>query len=325
MFAVVLAYYRGNRQQLQAKLLAKCKLIRQKGRYQMTLRKLIQQAMAGLTVYSADAGQSQLWGHLDQLIHEKTDLVPIFRQWIYHDVASITRFYGGEVTEEIRRKTIHDYDNIPLNDIQYGHFVVKLFIIGASLVTIWQGENAIEKLLVAKGTTHPAESPRETVRGGLWCDNSVCNLLHSSDNQEEILRELDALNLNSISDKVLNPMQLIPKNTLPANYRAHSSIVIALHTLNRWLFTQAEGRQIEFQLPISGDATETMHNLSIVLKDAISDYPNTIISDFVQAYFDGDLVAITPLLRRLPLTSWEQFVVQCGTLTRKQWDESKRL
>src|SRR5690606_2783264 len=157
----------------------------------MTIQGLISQNSASLTIYSPDALQSGLLGHLDHTIHEQTGLVPIFRQWIYHDVASITRFYGGEVTEETHNKTIRDYDNIPLENVQYGHLVVKLFITGASLLTIWQGDNAIENLLAVKGKTHPAESPPDTVRGGLWCDNSVCNLLHCSDNQDEVLREIE--------------------------------------------------------------------------------------------------------------------------------------
>lgn len=288
----------------------------------MTIQQLISQNSASLTVYSPDALQSGLLGHLDHMIHEQKGLVPIFRQWIYHDVASITRFYGGEVTEETYNKTIQDYDNIPLENVQYGHFVVKLFITGASLLTIWQGDNAIENLLAVKGKTHPAESSPDTVRGGLWCDNSVCNLLHCSDKQDEVLREIEALQLNDLLDNMPTQKSLIPKRTVSSGYIAHSSIVIALHAINRWLFTQPNPTAIDIHLPKSGDARETMQSLSALLKKCASSYPSTIISDFADAYFESDLVAITPLLRQLPLTTWEQFVMQCGTLTRKQWDDN---
>lgn len=288
----------------------------------MTGQQLISQNSASLTVYSPDATQSQLWGHLDHMIHEQTGLVPIFRQWIYHDVASITRFYGGEVTEETHKKTHQDYDNIPAKDIQYGHLVVKLFITGASLLTIWQGDNAIENLLAVKGKTHPAESPPNTVRGALWCDNSVCNLLHCSDNQDEVLREIEALQLNDLLGNSLTQQSLIPKRTLSSNYIAHSSIVIALHAINRWLFTQPNSRAIDIHLSKSGDAKETIQSLSVLLNKTASSHPNTIISDFADAYLNADLVAITPLLCHLPFTPWERFVMQCGTLTRKQWDNS---
>ena len=286
----------------------------------MTLRHSISENHASLTVYSPDATQSQLLGHLDHMIHEQAGLVPIFRQWIHHDVASITRFYGGEVTEETASKTIDDYENIPLENIQYGHYVVRLFITGASLLTIWQGDNAIENLLAVKGTTHPAESPQNTIRGGLWCDNSVCNLLHCSDEPDEVLREIDALRLNDLLDKSPTQQSLIPKQALSPNYVAHSSIVIALHAINRWLFTHASTQALDIQLPKSGDAKDTMQSLSVSLREIVSNYPKTIISDFADAYFEGDIVSITPLLHQLPLTTWEQFVIQCGTLTRHQWD-----
>ncbi|GAB5493516.1 MAG: hypothetical protein Phog2KO_37310 [Phototrophicaceae bacterium] len=286
----------------------------------MTLKQDIIQNQAGLSIYSPDATQSQLWGHLDHHIHDKTALKPVFRQWIYHDIPSITLFYGGEVTEETRKRARHDYDKIPLSDLQYGHLVVKLFITGASLLTIWQGEDAIEQLLKVKGKTHPADSAQATVRGSLWCDNSVCNLMHSSDTPDEVLRELEALDIDNILDRKMQATDLIPKQALASNYRANSSLIIALHTINRFLITVKHSSPIEFNLAVSGDARETMRTLSPLLNAVTQDYPNTLIADFVTAYFEGDIVRLTPLLHQLPLTTWESFVMQCGTLTRKQWD-----
>ena len=286
----------------------------------MALKRDIFQNKVGLSIYSPDATQSQLWGHLDHLIHNTTGLSPSYRQWIYHDVPSIMRFYGGEVTEETRKRTRHDYEQIPVETLQYGHLVVKLFIMGASLLTIWQGNNAIEQLLKVKGKTHPADSAQATVRGGLWCDNSVCNLMHSSDNPDELMRELEALGIDHILDRKMQTLDLIPKQSLASNYRAHASIIIALHTVNRYLMTIKASSPIIFKVSDSGDAKTTMQILSPLLQASAADHPNTIIADFVDAYFEGDIVRMNPLLQRLPMTTWERFVMQCGTLTRKQWD-----
>ena len=59
-----------------------------------------------------------------------------------------------------------------------------------------------QTLLNVKGKTQPAEADEESIRGGFWCDNGVCNLAHTSDDAAEAERELAALQLEQWLDAV---------------------------------------------------------------------------------------------------------------------------
>jgi nucleoside diphosphate kinase len=203
------------------------------------LRDLFQDQQAGLTVYSPDCAQSRLWGNLDHAIHAATGLQIVRRHWINHDINSSLRFYAGPEDEppaaQDPAEAIRKYDSIPAETLQYGHLVMKLLIMGPSLVTIWRGEQAIPTLLRVKGTTQPAEAAAGSIRGGFWCDNGVCNLVHTSDDPAEAERELAALQLDHWLDEDAGHAALIDPIPAPQAYVAHSGIAIVCDVVIRRL------------------------------------------------------------------------------------------
>ena len=284
------------------------------------LKQLLAQNQAGLTVYSPDCTHSRLWGHIDQAIHKATGFQIGRRQWVNHDINSIMRFYqeeGDEVPpEQDPAEARQKYDNIPVEILQSGHLVVKLLMQGPSLVTIWQGEDAIPTLLKVKGKTQPAEAGADTVRGRFWCDNGVCNLMHSSDDTAAVKRELAALNLTHWLEEILNPLPLIPPISLPTAHIPHSAISTVCELVNRLLQTTADD-PLSIQLPPSGDARETNQQLTALLRQTAAQQPT--LAPFINAFLSGDLPTTTNLLQSLPATRWEYFVLQCGVLNRDKW------
>lgn len=286
-----------------------------------SLKQFLHQGQVGLTVYSPDAVHSHLWRNLDHDIHTKTGLKVGYRQWIYHDVGSIEAFYrddsGQAVEPEPNRPKTINLDDIPVEKLRAGHFVVKLFTSGPSLLTLWHGEGAIPQLLTLKGRTHPADAQPHSIRGRFWCDNAVCNLLHTSDDAAEAEREIKALRLGHLLDAEPVMGQLAEARLVDKSYIGHSSIVILCEVVNRLLAT-TDAEPLLIELPESGDARETMQQLSQLL-NATATTTDSHIATLIRAYFAGDLVAVTAMLKTLPITSWEHFVLQCGVLSMDKW------
>lgn len=288
------------------------------------LKHLFQNQQAGFTVYSPDCAQSRLWGNLDHAIHEATGFQVAYRQWINHDVNSIVRFYAapGEPTppEQNPEEAARKYDNVPIENLQYGHLVVKLFLLGPALLTIWQGQNVIETLSVLKGSTHPSEAAPHSIRGGFWCDNSVCNLIHVSDNVSEAERELQALHLRHLLDNEVGSCDLIAPIPAPKHYIAHSAISVVSDVINRMLIAINPAEKLIFELPVSGSSQETQQLLTPLLQQTAQKFPQTLIAAFIESYLAGDVITTTRLLKQLPITHWEYFIIQCGTMTRYKWN-----
>lgn len=285
-----------------------------------SLRTLFQNQQAGLTVYSPDCAQSRLWGNLDHAIHETTGFQIVRRQWINHDINSILRFYRAPDEEppadQDPVEAIRKYDSIPADKLQYGHLMVKLLMLGPSLVTIWRGESVIPRLLNLKGKTQPAEAAEGSIRGGFWCDNGICNLMHTSDDTAEALRELAALKLDHWLDDETGQAPLMAPIPAPSDYVAHSGIAIVCDVMYRILIAEnAEAASIH--LPVSGNAKETNQQLTFHLRETATRHPQT--TPFINAFLTGDLIAVTEMLASLPVTRWEHFVIQCGTVNRDRW------
>lgn len=275
------------------------------------LQALFETGQAGLTVYTPDCTYSRLWGNLDHAIQAATGFQVVARRWIKHDINSILRFYTDpndeSPSEQDTEEAVKKYERVPPEILQAGHLVVRHLLMAASLVTIWQGDNAIETLLNLKGKTHPAEAEPNTIRSGFWCENAVCNLMHSSDNQAEAERELTAVNLSHVLDEQVKVLPLIHPRELPVSYVAHSGLSVLCDVLIRM------GEPITIQLPPSGGARACNDYLVQCLQKVSS------ATELAEAYLAGDVVAVTNLMEGLPVTQWEHFVIQCGTLTRDKW------
>jgi nucleoside diphosphate kinase len=285
------------------------------------LGELFRDQQAGLTVYSPDCAQSRLWGNLDHAIHAATGFQIVRRHWISHDINSILRFYSGPdgapPAEQDPAAAIHKYDNIPAETLQYGHLVTRLLLMGPALVTIWRGDDAIPALLRSKGKTQPAEAAAGSIRGGFWCDNGVCNLVHSSDDTAEAERELAALKLDHWLDEDVGHYPLLDPIPAPAAYVAHSGISVVCDVVNRLLIA-GNAECMPIRLPASGGARETNQQLTVHLRQTAARHATT--APFIDAFLAGDLIAVTAMLKSLPVTRWEHFAIQCGAVNRDRWN-----
>jgi nucleoside diphosphate kinase len=289
------------------------------------LKQLLSEEKVGLTVYSPDCIQSRLWGNLDSRISDATGLQVGYRTWIYHDVNSVERFYRADdedepanpQTTESPIERARKLEDVPAEKLQAGHLVVRLLVSGSSLLTIWHGDNAIQKLLAIKGRTHPAQAEAQTIRGSFWCDNAVCNLIHSSDSAAELERELKAVGLGELLDSAPKMGRLA--QVRPQAYPTHSGIVSVCDVVKRVLEISDDAELFEYELPSSGDAHETMQYLTSLLQTAAAKMSGHPVAGFIESYLRGDIVAVTAAMKQMPVTKWEHFVIQCGTLSRDRW------
>ena len=288
-----------------------------------TLNTFLQDGQLGLTVYSPDAAYSRLWGNLDLAIQEATGFQIAQRHWINHDVNSVRRFYGVYDQEESDPQAVAQrYEQIPPQDLQPGHMVVRLLVSGPSLLTLWQGEDAIPTLLNLKGQTHPALADPTMLRGRFWCDTAVCNLVHSSDDIAEVKRELEAVDLRHLLDTEPQPFASMTPIERPSNCVAHCALSIVCDVVNRVRILMPDVQPIPVLLPESGDARETVTVCTGVLEQMMADQPDEEIVAFIESYLEADVVGVTQTMENLPVTPWERFVIQCGALTREDWRES---
>ncbi len=288
-----------------------------------TLNQLLEADQLGLTVYLPECARSRLWGNLDQAIHEATGYEPVYRRWIIHDYNSVMRFYAEDEDEipqsDNPQVATRKYDDIPADILQYGHLVVKLLLMGPSLLTLWRGDSAIAELLMVKGATHPAEATKSSIRGRFWCDNAVSNLMHSSDTRAEARRELIAVGLDAIFDQAPTVLPLIMPISPPKWVMPHCAVSVVADVVNRVLVANGNMRNLYAKLPISGDAKETYALFSTELHSLTSRYPPLPIAPFITSYFAGDMVALDNSLKHLPVTQWERFIIQCGAISQDKW------
>lgn len=289
-----------------------------------TLRERFEKQQAGFTVYSPDCARSRLWGNLDHAIHQATGFLPVYRHWIRHDFNSVMRFYraSGEepAVEEDPQEAAQRYANIPAEELHYGHLVMKLFLSGPALLTMWQGENVVPTLLALKGQTHPAEAAPNTIRGRFWCDNAVANLLHTSDDDAEAARELRAINLGYLLDAELIPRPLLDALPPPAGYVAHSGISVVGDLARRLCIGLGLEAPSGVELPPSGDAKETEQVLAGSLRETARRLSGSEVAALINAYLTGDVVTVSHMMEAMPLTEWEYFIIQCGAITRDKWN-----
>jgi nucleoside diphosphate kinase len=142
---------------------------------------------AALIILSPDAIQANMIRPITDFLFEKIGLFPRYKFSISHTNKTIREFYKNSNIGK-RRFEILD----------------QLFLSGESIGFVYEGENLYETLTLIKGLSHPAKCKTDQIRGFFWCDSKVFNLIHSSDNSQEALRELEILS-NSIKVSTFNP------------------------------------------------------------------------------------------------------------------------
>ena len=141
------------------------------------------------------------------------------------------------------------------------------------------------------------------------------------------MRELAALKLDHWLDEEAGQVPLIDPIPAPIAVVAHSGISIVCDVVKRVLsvgtLRQAQGPQLKsIDLPASGSAKESNHQLTVHLRETAASHPDT--APFINAFLAGDLITVTEMLESLPITSWEQFAIQCGTVNRDRWTSTRK-
>ena len=272
------------------------------------LKDLLDRDELGLTVYMPDSSRSHLWGNLDQFIHQKTGFQPVARQIFNQDYNSLSCFYNVPAAIE-RPLSIEDYlrklATVPVADLEFGHLFTKMQITGPSLLTLWKGSQAIDVLLKLKGIAHPAKAERGTIRSGFWCDSPVCNLVHSSDNNQDLVRELQAISLVELLNQPEQSINLAQPREYPLDSIAHCGIS---------LVTKLVDRDSKTQLPLSGDSFQTVNTCLKILKA-------TAPTELAIGFLKGDLSLVSNALDSLSVNDWDRLVILASTLSRKEWIE----
>lgn len=264
----------------------------------------------GLTVYSPDTYNSNLAKQIDCFIINKIKLTPEYREVIMHDENSIKRFYEPIVSNN---------PNLEL--------VVQLFTSGPSLLTIWSGDNAISKLISIKGKSHPKLAEDNTIRGNFWCDNKVCNLVHTSDSNNEMYRELESIQKKSILELPFlnNDMNF---NRVESDYNFHNSNNSMISHNGMFIFAYCIARLLKKisgvnlnipKLPENGNSKAT-YEVLVNYFTLIKDYDIENVSIIINKFLLGDTSCIKLLADSIELTTWEEFIIKCSINSMNIWN-----
>ncbi|MEM8858434.1 MAG: hypothetical protein AAGD96_08940, partial [Chloroflexota bacterium] len=162
----------------------------------------------------------------------------------------------------------------------------------------------------------PAAADPKSIRGNFWCDNGGCNLVHSSDDTAEAIRELEALKLSHWLDEPVSQLSLMGPRLDPIDYVPHSGIAIVCDIVKRAL-SAAHDPISAVRLPVSGNAVETNHVLTQHLEQVAAEF--SAVAPLLNAFLHGDVIATSNLLNSMPVTDWERLVIQCGAINRGYW------
>lgn len=261
------------------------------------LEKKLEQGLLGMTVYSPDVYYSGISEDIDLYIASQTGLIPVLRHQFNHSAASIERFYATGV-----------HKNVP-----NWHHVVNFFTSAPSMVTFWYGKDAIEKLNSVKGRSHPAMASTDTVRGRFLCDNAVCNLIHTSDDVAEMIRELMAVECYGL---LKTPFIKTPiSSSFFSNGRKklfHNGAYTLLKVLGRVANVQenitpnTDYNSLEFY-----DAV--INKLQCA---ALKSSPQ--VRKLITSFLRGDETVVYEL-EKYGVTDEEKFIIACSASTRSGW------
>ncbi|MFN5944877.1 MAG: nucleoside-diphosphate kinase [Phycisphaerae bacterium] len=262
---------------------------------------------ATLVVFSPDAVKSNLVRPVEDALRE-SGCSPVIRAWIAHNDSSIEQFYSA---------------SIPAN-VPTWHLVSRLFTLGPSLATLWSGADAGRKILAMKGRSHPALAQAGTVRRRFWCDNPVTNLIHVSDDADEVLREMAVL-CSLGADRFREPLvgnRLAPFSQWGVPEPNHSGILAICRLVIAG--SDAVGSELPpLAIPTNGDAMETVVSAMRWLREASLVMPDNA-KPAIMRYLDGTATPdhISQALNSMvPLTLWDDLLVRAAAVARKGWCE----
>ncbi|WP_037390181.1 nucleoside-diphosphate kinase [Sinorhizobium americanum] len=246
----------------------------------------------GLTVYGPDVARSGLTAPLDDFIHQRTNLEIAERFFLVHSRTSIGAFYS--LTNSTSGK--------------YWPLVLDLFDMRPACATVWEGADALERLINLKGNTQPARAAAGTVRSLFCCDNPVTNLIHVSDSGEIMARELTVLRRRFTGDA--DPGW----RALSSGRISHSSFHVLLNVLGEEQpLALADGLR-------PGDAA---HNAQLCYNQALLLSSRADLFSAVQRYLQGEHSGLESLVRRFsPFSAWDRLVLEAGLFAMPSWNET---
>jgi nucleoside diphosphate kinase len=268
------------------------------------VKQIIESGDITLVIYSPDAVLSNLIPSIESEIQSRTGCNPIFRLWFKHNEQSIEQFYINSIE----------------NNLPHWHLILSLFTYGPSLLTFWKGENAQEKILSIKGSSHPAYAKAGTIRSRFWCDNSVCNLIHVSDNTEEIFRELSII--SSITchfnlKKIISlPLFYSPYSSTPK----HNSLFNLCSVLSRNISENSD-HFVRLEIPFDDCAINSAKYLISWLEKSLK-FLNADLSNLVKKIIERKIPfndITSQIVGQIPMTQWETFLVLCCVNSFDVW------
>jgi nucleoside diphosphate kinase len=267
-----------------------------------TLGALVADDNAAITLYSPDTIRSQLIADLDLFVLTRSHLRAGHREWVALDALTAARFY----------------ETTALSEGIMQRYIAPHFSSGPSLLTFWIGARALETLRQLKGASHPAKAAVDSIRGGFWCDNKICNLLHSSDSIEELDRELGVLGLQDIYG--VTPMG---RNSwrgacspAPPGRRmlSHSGVATLCRVAHSYVGATCP---LDIGDIPSRTAVNCMTHLAGELRHIAR--RSRTIAYAIDAFFAGDVATFTQVEAFRGVDRYEKFVMECSAYTMEDW------
>ena len=254
----------------------------------------------GLVIHTPDSLRAGAPGSAEQIIYERTGLVPMFRFLRRIDRELVRELYRGSLIECTPRSQLVEY----------------LYSQGPSLCAVYEGDGCCLALRFAKGGTHPAIARPDTVRGGLLCDNEICNLMHTSDDAGEAAREL-ALLLHGVQESALIPCTaLLQRHALQPT---HVALQVLCSLVNRGLHLRGESSSWPDLQGSSASAAVRMFREWLV-QQKIGGFKADVLE---RAYFQGAEEELLAQVEQFyPPSEWELFVLRCGVQAAALWNRT---
>jgi nucleoside-diphosphate kinase len=257
-----------------------------------------------LLIFLPDAVASHLVGSVECWIRDRTACAPIARCWFSYTDDVLSRFYA-------------DIAGKP-----FWPLISRFFTAAPCLATLWYGDDAARLMPVTKGMTHPAQCSDVTVRGRFWCDNALANLVHVSDSQAELARELNILRSlqSGLFDGALSTKALPPYYDSRPPVPRHSGILTLCALVTTCLSTQGTAFS-QLDLREGESARETISRAHVWLDETRKITP-TALATSVETYLAGTADAsqlILALRNIVPVSPWEELILTAGLLSRPHW------
>lgn len=249
-----------------------------------------------------DSLKSKLAGHIQHLVEPITGAISAGHFLVQLDEPAVERLYV----------------DLPAASTAKWPLILQLLTSSPSLCSVYGNDEPVAALKALKGAAHPADARPGTIRASFWCDNPVCNLVHTSDTAEDAARELEVLARRSLPCSPGIIRSLTERPMEPWTTVAHSGVVTLYRHLRQHLMKDRSRTNPHLELPQSGSATETFAKTYEALQVLAGS--SSEAGAVLDAYMAGEPAEAVALLGQIgPTRPWDMFVVTCGAATLSRW------